>query len=200
MSKYRGPRLRVIRRLGALSAFSQKIPKCYNFPGQHSEKHMKPTQFSYRLAEKQKLRFYYGIFEKKSVRCMIAARKASGSTGEVLIKVLEKRLDNLVYRIGLAPTVPAARQLVNHGYIFVNTKCVTIPSFSCFQSHILIVQYQKIIRRLITNNIFIKVFCPTHIIFDIEKKIANITRQSDQREVPLNLKELFVVEYYSNRL
>lgn len=200
MPKYRGPRLRIIRRLGALPAFSQKIPKSYNPPGQHSEKRMKPTQFSYRLAEKQKLRFYYGISEKKSVRYMIAARRASGPTGEVLIEALEKRLDNLVYRVGFAPTLPAARQLVNHGHILVNAKCVTIPSFSCSQGHVLTVQHQKTTQRLIANNISIKASCPTHIIFDTEKKIATITRQPDRREVPLNLNELLVVEYYSNRL
>jgi small subunit ribosomal protein S4 len=201
MSNYRGPRLRIVRRLGRLPAFSKKIPKRYNAPGQHSEKRRTPTQFAYRLAEKQKLRFYYGISEKSTVRYMTKARKSKGATGETIVQLLEIRLDNIVYRIGLAPTLPAARQLVNHGHILVNKKCVTIPSFSCSQGQTITAQNLKTIHKWSTGQGFEQdLNIPSHLTLEKEKKIVTVNSQPDRREVPLNLNELFVVEYYSNRL
>ena len=156
MSKYRGPRLRIVRRLGDLPAFTTKIPKRYNPPGQHGEKRQKPTQFSYRLAEKQKLRFYYGISENATVRYITLARRSNGPTAEVLIQLLEKRLDNLVYRRGFAQTIPAARQLVNHGHILVNNKRVTVPSFSCSVGQVVTIKDRKATQRLVTNSLSYK--------------------------------------------
>ena len=199
MSKYRGPRLRVVRRLGEMSAFTRKIPKNYNRPGQHGENRGKPTQFSFRLTEKQKLRFYYGILEKQINRYVIDARKAKGSTGKLLLQLLEIRLDNIIYRIGWAPTLPAARQLVNHGHILVNQNQVTFPSFSCSPGQSIL--FKKNIYKLVEKTLQERdQNLPSHLTLSIEGKIAKVNQKTDRREVPLDLNELLVIEYYSNRL
>jgi len=199
MSKYRGPRLRVARRLGELSAFTRKDPKNYTCPGQHGENRRKPTQFSYRLTEKQKLRFYYGILEKQINRYVLTARKTKGSTGKILLQLLEIRLDNIVYRLGWAPTLPAARQIVNHGHIFVNQKSVTFPSFACSPGQVITIK-ENIYKLIKETSQEQDQELPSHISLNISGQIATVNRQIDRREISLNLNELLVIEYYSNRL
>jgi small subunit ribosomal protein S4 len=201
MSKYRGPRLRIVRRLGELSSLTRKSPKRYINPGQHGANRRKPTQFAYRLAEKQKLRFYYGISEKQAIRYVKTAQKEKGSTGKILIQSIEIRLDNIIYRLGWAPTLPSARQIVNHGHILVDQSRVTIPSFVCSQNQIITIQNQKRIRRLVeetfqdqSQNL------PSHLSVDRSNIIAVVKKQADRREIPLDLNELLIVEFYSNRL
>jgi small subunit ribosomal protein S4 len=126
MSKYCGPRLRIVRRLGEIKGFTRKSD---NRP--HYSITKKLTPFSYRLLEKQKVRFYYGIMEKQIVRYVKKRRKAKGQMGQVLIQTVESRLDNIVYRLGWAVTIPHARQIINHKNIWVNEKSVTAPSFHC---------------------------------------------------------------------
>jgi small subunit ribosomal protein S4 len=201
MSKYFGPRLRIIRRLGKLVAFSQKELKRTTRPGQHGTNQRKITQFAYRLAEKQKLRFYYGISEKQLICYIKAARKIKGPTGEILLQKLEIRLDNIVYRLGWRPTLPFARQLVNHGHILVNKKCVTIASFSCVPYQIITIQNLANIRKLVKEN-FDKSSqnLPSYLSFNNENIIAMVTKISNRHDVGLNLKELLIIEYYSNRI
>merc|ERR1712127_123100 len=91
----------------------------------------KPSEYAIRLEEKQKLRFNYGVTEKQLLRYVRDARRIKGSTGEALLQLLEMRLDNIVFRLGMAPTIPAARQVVNHGHICVNGKRVSIASYQC---------------------------------------------------------------------
>ena len=131
MSRYRGPRLRIIRRLGQLPSFTLKRSKKQKTPGEHgkflqSDRKKKqgkqPPQYLLRLQEKQKLRFNYGITDSKLLRYIRQAQKLKGSTGDILFQLLEMRLDNLVFRLGIAPTISAARQLVGHGHILVNEK------------------------------------------------------------------------------
>jgi len=200
MSKYYGPRLRVVRRLGELPALTQKIPKRNVRPGQHGASRKKATQFSYRLAEKQKLRFHYGVSEKQLIQYVKVARKAKGPTRQILLQKLERRLDNIVYRIGWAPTLPSARQLVNHGHILVNQQCVTIPSYACSLNEVITVRNANRSRNLVERNCqkYLQKL-PTHLSLDTENLTAIITRQVDRSELPLNLNELLVIEYYSNR-
>ena len=89
------------------------------------------SEYAIRLQEKQKLRFNYGISEIQLLRYVYLARKVKGSTGQVLLQLLEMRLDNTIFRLGMASTIPAARQLVNHGHICINGSRVSIPSFQC---------------------------------------------------------------------
>jgi small subunit ribosomal protein S4 len=200
MSKYRGPRLRIVRRLGELSSLTRKSPKRYINPGQHGANRTKPTQFAYRLAEKQKLRFYYGISEKKAIRYVKTAQKEKRSTGKILIQSIEIRLDNIIHRLGLAPTLPAARQIVNHGHILVDQSRVTIPSFVCSQNQIITVQDHRKVRKLVKTFQDQPQSVPSHLSLDRTNIVAVVKRQADRREISLDLNELLIVEFYSNRL
>ena len=128
MSRYRGPRLRIVRRLGELPGLTSKTSKNQSRPGQHGMAPRKVSQYGIRLQEKQKIRFHYGITESQLIRYVRFARKLKGSTGEILLQLLEMRFDNVVFRLGFAPTMSAARQLIRHGHLRVNGKKATIPS------------------------------------------------------------------------
>nr|UCS09788.1 ribosomal protein S4 [Oedocladium carolinianum] len=152
MSRYLGPRLRIVRRLGYLIGLTRKKPSTRLLnpdarrgvrkvlpPGQHGRSKSfkkKPYEsneydFLIRLKLKQRIRYHYGITEKQLVNYVRQARKIKGSTGRVLLRLLEMRLDNTVFRLHMAPTIRAARQLITHGHIYVNNKKVSIPSYSC---------------------------------------------------------------------
>ena len=133
MSRYNGPRVKVMRALGVdLPGLSRKtIERRPYAPGQHGQnRRRKVSDFGRQLKEKQKLRYNYGIGEKQMRRYVAAARASKMAAGDKLLELLERRLDNAVFRAGYAPTIPAARQLVNHGHITVNGRRVDIPSYS----------------------------------------------------------------------
>src|SRR6266513_250392 len=128
------PRLKIIRRFGIqLPGLTRKSAEKKPYPpGQHGQstaKRRKTSEFRRLLEEKQKVRFNYGVSENQLRRYMVLARKMPGRTGDNLLAVLERRLDNVVFRMGFAPTIPAARQLVSHGNVRVNGKKVDIPSY-----------------------------------------------------------------------
>jgi small subunit ribosomal protein S4 len=200
MSKYRGPRLRVVRRLGTLDAITTKRPKSQTRPGQHGAKQTKPTQFFYRLIEKQKLRFYYGVLEKQLVQYMKNARSSKGPTSRVLIQQLEIRLDTIVFRLGWAATIPAARQLVSHGQILVNRKRVTVSSFSCFPSCVLKVRNSRSRRRVKEHMRRCPRRIPSFLSLDFDNLLGIVVQPVIYSQVPLDVNEFFIVEYYSNRL
>jgi small subunit ribosomal protein S4 len=133
MARYRGPRRRVVRRLNiALSGLTRDMPgerKPYP-PGEHGPKvrRLRLSDYGVRLYEKQKLQFYYGLSETQLRRMVTRARRMAGPTGTNLLRVLEQRLDNVVFRLGFAPTIPAARQLVTHGHILLNGERADVPA------------------------------------------------------------------------
>ena len=139
MVRYTGPRIRIIRRLGLLPGLTRKSTKNRTkTPGQHGKIMFTKTKrsslsddYRERLFEKQKLRSNYGVTEKQLISYFKEAKRKSGATGTVLLELLESRLDCVVYRLGFASTIPAARQIVNHGHILVNNKSLRIPSFIC---------------------------------------------------------------------
>ncbi|XP_042753613.2 30S ribosomal protein S4, chloroplastic-like [Lactuca sativa] len=131
MSCYRGPRFKKIRRLGALPGLTNKRPKVGSDLRNQSRSRKKNSQYRIRLEEKQKLRFHYGLTERQLLKYVRIAGKAKGSTGQVLLQLLEMRLDNILFRLGMALTIPGARQLVNHRHILVNGRIVDIPSYRC---------------------------------------------------------------------
>jgi small subunit ribosomal protein S4 len=123
MVRYTGPKLRVVRRLGCLPGLTTKKSKSKYLPGQHKKSKLeksKKKQYAVRLEEKQKLRYNYGITEKQLVSYVRQAKKAKGVTWTVLLQLLEMRLDNIIFRLGLANTIQAARQKINHGHICIN--------------------------------------------------------------------------------
>jgi small subunit ribosomal protein S4 len=207
MARYRGPRLRIVRRLGELSGLTRKSPNRTTAPGQHgansknarSGNQLNP--YGVRLKEKQKIRFYYGLTERQLLRYVRQAKKLKGSTGEVLLELLEMRLDNIVFKLGMAPTIPAARQLINHGHILINNQKITIPSYQCQSKDIISVKSKKNSRTLITQSVenSQNVNIPPHLTFNKESLVGVVNDKVPKDWIGLEVNKLLVVEYYSRR-
>jgi small subunit ribosomal protein S4 len=203
MSRYRGPRLRIIRRLGEIPGLTNKVPKNQARPGQHGKALRKLSQYGIRLQEKQKMRFHYGITESQLVRYVRFARRLKGSTGEVLLQLLEMRLDNIVYRLGFAPTMSAARQLVRHGHIRVNGKKANIPSYQCRPKDVLTVSDKKGARALVTQNlenVGNTRLMPACVTCDVNSLRGTVNQVIDRQSVGLSLNELLIFEFYSRKV
>jgi len=207
MARYRGPKLRIIRRLGELPGLTQKSCTRDFPPGQHGPKKKvsgnqknKESQYAIRLKEKQKLRFNYGITERQLIKYVKQARRKKGSTGEILLEILEMRLDNILFRLGFAPTISAARQLISHGHIVINSKRINIPSYIC--------QINDTISVLETSRPFVKkvmeksstLQIPTHLEVNTEKLIGNVKNLVSRDNIGVSINELLVVEYYSRKV
>ena len=195
MSRYTGPRFKIVRRLGELPGLTRKA-----LAKKKQSIKKKSSQYGIRLETKQKLRFHYGITEKQLVRYVKRARSLSGSTGKILIKLLEMRLDNTIFRVGLAPTIPAARQIINHGHILVNNNKMNIPSYQCqLNDKISINKVDKNstwIKKSENKNIKLSLI-PSHLNLDIESNSIIISNNMKYEEAGLDLNELLIVEYYS---
>lgn len=204
MSRYRGPKLRITRRLGALPGLTKKTSiKFDSRPGQHgsSDNKKKPTEYGLRLEEKQKLKFNYGLTESQLYRYIKEARRRKGVTGLILLQLLEMRLDTLCFKLGFGSSIAQARQLVNHGHIVVNRKVVSIPSFQCRLNDIIGIKQKNISKNLIKANLkdFNKTNIPNHLKFDNTKLEAKILNYCNRDDIGLEIKELLVIEYYSRR-
>ncbi|MBW4439894.1 MAG: 30S ribosomal protein S4 [Plectolyngbya sp. WJT66-NPBG17] len=201
MSRYRGPRLRITRRLGDLPGLTRKSARRAYPPGQHGQARKKRSEYAVRLEEKQKLRFNYGVSEKQLLRYVRKARRASGSTGQVLLQLLEMRLDNTVFRLGMAPTIPGARQLVNHGHVTINGKVVDIASYNCRPGDVVAVRDRDRSRKLVEANLQYPGLSnlPSHLEFDKNKMTGKVNSVIDREWVALQINELLVVEYYSRQ-
>jgi len=205
MSRYRGPKLRITRRLGNLPGLTQKKSKKLNKPGQHGkilgEGKKKTTEYGIRLEEKQKLKFNYGLSESQLYHYIKEARRRKGVTGLILLQLLEMRLDTICFSLGYAPTIAAARQLINHGHIIINDKVIDIPSFQCQPSDIIGIKPKSPAKKIIENNLKTINFSspPSHLTFNKEKLEGLVKNYCVRSEVLLDLNELLVVEYYSRR-
>ena len=199
MSRYRGPRLRIVRRLGELPGLSRKSPRKSYPPGQHGQNRRKRSEYAIRLEEKQKLRFNYGVTEKQLIRYVRKARRTGGSTGTALLEFLEMRLDNTIFRMGLAGTIPAARQLVNHGHIMVNDRVVDIASYQCRPGDVIKVRDRERSRKLVETNMEYPGLAnlPSHLEFDKNTFTGKVNGIIEREWIALQINELLVVEYYS---
>ena len=204
MSRYSGPRLRLFKRLGPLPGFGTNIQRKYqryqneNTQGSKKIQKQKNKAYSLRLVEKQKLRYNYGLTEKNLANYVRKAQKQKKSTGELLLKNLEMRLDNIVFRCGLASTLPAARQLITHGHIFLNGKKRTQPSILC-QPQDSITIHHKIQRPSFSDLSSEKTPKVSFFSFDPKNNRVKIHQTIQRQHIPLNIKELLVIEYYSRR-
>ncbi len=201
MSRYRGPRLRIVRRLGDLPGLTRKSPRRAYPPGQHGQDRKKRSEYAVRLEEKQKLRFNYGINERQLLRYVRKARRASGSTGQVLLQLLEMRLDNTVFRLGMAPTIPGARQLVNHGHVTVNGRVVDIASYQCRPGDVVAAKDKETSRKLVEQNLQYPGLAnlPNHLEFDKAKLTGKVNSVIEREWIAIQINELLVVEYYSRQ-
>merc|ERR1712178_349732 len=153
MARYTGAKLRITRRLGDLPGLTSKTSKLNKRPGQHGANQKKLTQYAIRLEEKQKLRFNYGVSEKQLMNYIRQAKKVKGATGNILLQLLEMRLDNIIFRLGMAPTIAAARQIVGHKHVTINNSCVSIPSYQCKPGDVISIKDSTSSKQLITSNL-----------------------------------------------
>nr|AAT45842.1 small ribosomal protein 4 [Plagiochila spinulosa] len=201
MSRYRGPRVKIVRRLGSLPGLTSKTLKSKSSYIDRSTLNKKVSQYRIRLEEKQKLRFHYGLTERQLLKYMRIARKAKGSTGQVLLQLLEMRLDNTIFRLGMSPTIPGARQLVNHRHISLNNDIVDIPSYNCEPGDIITIRNKQKSQSIITKNIhsFQKLKIPSHLTFDSTQLRGSVNQMINREWITLKIKELLDVEYYSRQ-
>jgi small subunit ribosomal protein S4 len=202
MSRYRGPRLKKIRRLQALPGLvTQSKYKKNRKENKKIPYRKRNKEYRVRLVEKQKLRFNYGLTERQLVRYMHIAGKSKGSTGQVLLQLLEMRLDNIVFRLNMASTIPGARQLVNHRHILVNGHIVDIPSYRCKPRDIITTKNHE---RFFKKIEIIKPEKSKHLSIKKDYKVRNFQGQVkkiiDRSGVLLKIKESLVVEYYSRQI
>lgn len=202
MARYRGAKLRITRRLGDLPGLTSKTSKLTKRPGQHGATQKKLTQYAIRLEEKQKLRFNYGISEKQLMNYIRQAKKIKGATGNILLQLLEMRLDNVIFRLGMAPTIAAARQIVTHKHILINGSCVSIPSYQCEPGNIIAIKDSTASKQLITKNLELPALSniPQNLDFDKKALTAKVLGVIDREWIALKLNELFVIEYYSRKI
>jgi len=202
MARYTGAKLRITRRLGDLPGLTSKKSNSSQRPGQHGASQKKLTQYAIRLEEKQKLRFNYGVSEKQLMNYVKKAKKIKGATGTILLQLLEMRLDNVIFRLGMAPTISAARQIVGHKHITINNKCVSIPSYQCQPGDLISVKDTTISKNLITSNLELPSLAkiPQNLEFDRKTLTSKVLSIIDRDWVALKLNELFVIEYYSRKI
>nr|AVM84665.1 ribosomal protein S4 [Sampaiella trichoclada] len=200
MSRYRGPRFKKIRRLGALPGLTNKSPKAGSGL-RNQPRSRKKSGYSIRLKEKQKLRFHYGLTERQLLKYVRIARKAKGATGPVLLQLLEMRLDNILFRLGMASTIPAARQLVNHRHILVNGRIVDIPSYRCKPRDIITAKDEQKSRTLIQNSLNSSPHekVPKHLTLQPFQYKGLVNQIIDRKWVGLKIDETIVIEYYSRQ-
>ena len=198
MSRYRGPRFKKIRRLGALPGLTSKTVEREL---RNQSRSSKKSQYCIRLEEKQKLRFHYGLTERQLLQYVRIAGKAKGSTGQVLLQLLEMRLDNILFRLGMASTIPQARQLVNHRHVLVNGRIVDIPSYRCKPQDIITAKDEQKSGTLIQNSLKSapRKELPTHLTLYPFQYKGLVNQIIDSKWVGLKINELLVVEYYSRQ-
>lgn len=201
MSRYKSASLRIVRRFGPLPGLTRKTTHRKCRPGQHGSKPRKLSDYGVRLEEKQKIKFNYGLSERQLFNYVKQARRVKGSTGQALLQLLEMRLDNTVFRLGMAPTIPAARQLVSHGHIYVNAKRASIPSFQCCAGDTIKVKDSSKSKKLVENYLSSPGLAnvPTHLELD-KRAISGVVKGIvDRKWVGIQLNELLVVEHYSRK-
>ena len=199
MARYTGPSWKLSRRLGiSLSGTGKELEKRPYAPGQHGPNQRKKlSEYGLQLQEKQKLRHMYGVNERQFRTIFDRAGKLQGKHGENFMVLLESRLDNVVYRLGLARTRRAARQLVNHGHILVDGRRVDIPSYRLTAGQTIGVREKSRNLDVIKEAIEVNNFVPDFLTFDADKLEGTFTRLPERSELPAEINEALIVEFYS---
>ncbi len=200
MARYLGPTTKIARKFGepifgADKAFEKKKYP----PGQHGQvkKRRKMSEYGVQLLEKQKAKYTYGLLEKQFSNTFKKAVKKKGITGEILLQLLEARLDNVVFRLGIAPTRRAARQLVGHRHITVNDTVVNIPSYTVNPGDIIGVREKSKSLEMITDSLASRSSAYTWLEWDQEKLKGKFLNFPEREAIPETIKEQLIVELYS---
>lgn len=200
MARYTGPKNRICRIFGEPILGSGKSLQKNSFPpGQHgnSRRRKSTSEYAIQLKEKQKAKYTYGVLEKQFRNTYVEANRLKGATGENLIKLLEARLDNTIYRMGFAPTRPAARQLVSHKHVMVNGHIVNIPSYSMKPGDVIELKPKSKVNPDITSMIGGKNPKINWVEFDEKAMKGTYITHPERDNVPENIKEQLIVELYS---
>ena len=201
MARYRGPQSRIARKFGEPVFGPDKVLEKKNYPpGFHgmASRRRKKSEYGLQLREKQKAKYMYGVLERQFSNLFQKASASKGVTGEVLLQLLEARLDNVVFRLGIAPTRAAARQLVSHKHINVNGEVVNIPSFHLRPGDVVSVREKSKTLEVITNSLNSRRASKyAWLEWDNAQLAGKFLTRPERAEIPENIKEQLIVELYS---
>lgn len=200
MARYLGPSTKIARKFGEPIFGADRAFEKKNYPpGQHGQmkKRRKKSEYGVQLLEKQKAKYTYGLLERQFLNTFKRAVRKKGITGEILLQLLEARLDNVVYRLGIAPTRRAARQLVTHRHITVNDNVVNIPSYSLRPGDIIGVREKSKSLEVILDSLASRSSKYSWLEWDEEMKKGKFMNMPEREEIPETIKEQLIVELYS---
>ncbi|MEQ8905846.1 30S ribosomal protein S4 [Ekhidna sp.] len=199
MARYTGPKTKISRRFGEpIFGASKALQKKAYPPGQHGRgRRKKQSEYAIQLAEKQKAKYTYGVLERQFANVFDKASRKSGITGEILLQMLEARLDNTVFRLGIAPTRRAARQLVSHKHITVNGELVNVPSYTLKGNDIIGVREKSKSLEAITDSLASNARSYSWLEWDSASMTGKFLNAPSREEIPENIKEQLIVELYS---
>jgi small subunit ribosomal protein S4 len=201
MARYIGPKTKISRSLGdPIFGYDKYFEKKNYPPGQHgiNKKRKKSSEYSLQLKEKQKAKYTYGVLERQFENLFDKAQSSKGVTGEVLLQLLESRLDNVVFRLGLARTRNAARQLVSHRHIIVNGNVVNIPSYTLKPGDVVSVREKSKSMEIISESVAsLRHTSFPWLEWDKDSYAGKFINVPARNEIPENIKEQFIVELYS---
>ena len=200
MARYRGPKSKISRKFKEPIFGPDKVLARKNYgPGMHgpSKRRRKQSEYAIQLQEKQKAKLIYGILERQFRRLFEHANRMKGITGENLLSLCESRLDNVVYRMGLAPTRRAARQLVSHAHITVNGEVCNIPSRTLRPGEVVSVREKSKTLSVVTNNVASSSVKLDWVTFDAATLSGSFVARPVREQIPENIKEQLIVELYS---
>jgi small subunit ribosomal protein S4 len=201
MARYTGPKTKIARKFGEPIYGADKHFEKKNFPpGQHglTKKRKKSSEYGTQLMEKQKAKYTYGVLERQFANLFDKAQRHKGVTGEVLLQLLESRLDNVVYRLGLSPSRAGARQFVNHRHITVNGHVVNIPSYTVKPGDLISVREKSKSLEIVTNSLVSsKKSRYSWLVWNAESMTGKFLNVPERTDIPENIKEQLIVELYS---
>ncbi len=200
MARYTGPTTKIARKFGEAIYGADKSFEKRNFPpGQHgnNRRRGKKSEYAVQLQEKQKAKYTYGILERQFRNLFKKAQSAGGITGEVLLQLCESRLDNVVFRLGIAPTRNAARQLVSHRHITVNGELVNIPSFSLRAGDVIAVREKSKSLEAIETSLANSSHASEWLTWNSDTLQGTFVSAPERLQIPENINEQFIVELYS---
>ncbi|MBS1637099.1 MAG: 30S ribosomal protein S4 [Bacteroidetes bacterium] len=200
MARYTGPKSKIARKFKEPIFGPDKALEKKNYPpGQHglSKKRAKQSEYAVQLMEKQKAKYTYGILERQFAKIFDRASRMHGITGEILLQLIESRLDNVVYRMGIAPSRRAARQLVSHSHITVNGEVVNISSYTLKPGDVVAVREKSKSLETISNSVAGSVNKYPWLDFDNASLSGKFINMPERTQIPENIKEQLIVELYS---
>lgn len=199
MSRYTGPKWKISRRLGfSILETGEELKKRPYAPGQHgNSRRKKISEYGKQLQEKQKVRYMYGLNERQFRKLFLSAKKSKEVKGTALLILLESRLDNIVYRMGITRTRSSARQLVNHGHILVDGKKVDIPSYSVKPGQKISLKEKSRNFKFVKESLDLIQTIPAYVEFDKTKLEGTYVRQPERNELSSEIEENLIIEYYN---